>query len=123
VQRRARPRADKIAADLVVRQSVQERLEKWWSPQQVSQAPRREIPGDAARHVVHETIYQGVYRPELGGLSRDLRPGRCVPQVAAQAAPPSGRAAAERDHRHDHGRSAASWGPLTAVRPDTGRVT
>ena len=26
----------------------------------------------AARHAVHETIYQAVYRPELGGLSREL---------------------------------------------------
>jgi len=77
VQRRARPRPGKIAADPVLRQFVQERLEKRWSPQQVSRALRRECPGDAARHVVHETIYQAVYRPELGGLSREL-PARAL---------------------------------------------
>jgi transposase, IS30 family len=33
---------------------------------------RREFPADPARNVVHETIYQAVYRPELGGLSREL---------------------------------------------------
>src|SRR5262249_61504780 len=38
----------------------------------ISQALRTEFPGEAARHVVHETIYQAVYRPELGGLSREL---------------------------------------------------
>ena len=71
-QRRARPRPGKIAGDPVLRRFVAERLEKRWSPEQVSQALRREFPGDAARHVVHETIYQAVYRPELGGLSREL---------------------------------------------------
>ena len=72
VQRRARPRAGKIAGDAVLRQFVAERLEKRWSPEQVSQALRREFPDDAARHVVHETIYQAACRPELGGLSREL---------------------------------------------------
>jgi IS30 family transposase len=72
VRRRARPRPGKIAADPVLRQFVQERLEKRWSPEQVSQALRREFPDEPARHVVHETIYQAVYRPELGGLSREL---------------------------------------------------
>jgi IS30 family transposase len=72
VRRRARPRPGKIAADPVLRQFVAGRLEERWSPQQVSQALRREFPGEPARHVVHETIYQAVYRPELGGLSREL---------------------------------------------------
>jgi IS30 family transposase len=72
VRRRARPRPGKIAADPVLRQFVAGRLEKRWSPEQVSQALRREFPDDPARQVVHETIYQAVYRPELGGLSREL---------------------------------------------------
>lgn len=71
-QRRARPRAGKIAGDEVLRQFVAERLARRWSPEQVSQALRRAFPGERARHVVHETIYQAVYRPELGGLSREL---------------------------------------------------
>jgi IS30 family transposase len=71
-QRRARPRAGKIAGDQVLREFVQDRLEKKWSPEQVSQALPAEFPGETARHVVHETIYQALYRPELGGLSRDL---------------------------------------------------
>jgi IS30 family transposase len=72
VQRRARPRPGKIAADPVLRQFVQDRLEKRWSPQQVSRALPGQFPGERARHVVHETIYQAVYRPELGGLPREL---------------------------------------------------
>ncbi len=46
--------------------------EKRWSPEQISQALRSEFPDDSGRHLVHETIYQAVYRPELGGLPRDL---------------------------------------------------
>ena len=73
VRRRARPRAGKIARDEVLRQFVQDRLAERWSPEQISQALRGQFPGDTARHVAHETIYQAVYRPELGGLSRELR--------------------------------------------------
>ena len=76
-QRRARPRAGKIARDGVLRRVVQVRLEKRWSPQQISRVLRAEFPGEAARHVVHETIYQAVYRPELGGLSRELPARYC----------------------------------------------
>ncbi len=76
-QRRARRRAGKIARDEVLRQFVAGRLEKRWSPEQISQALSRQFPGEAARHVVHETIYQAVYRPELGGLSREL-PARAL---------------------------------------------
>jgi IS30 family transposase len=71
-RRRARPRPGKIAADPVLRRFVNERLAKRWSPEQVSQALRREFPDEPARHAVHETIYQAVYRPGLGGLSRGL---------------------------------------------------
>jgi transposase len=45
-QRRARRRAGKIARDEVLRQFVAGRLEKRWSPEQISQALRREFPGE-----------------------------------------------------------------------------
>jgi transposase, IS30 family len=77
VRRRARPRPGKIAADPVLREFVRERLEQRWSPEQVSRALRSHFPDDPARHVVHETIYQAVYRPELGGLPREL-PARAL---------------------------------------------
>ncbi len=70
--RRARPRAGKLARDGELRAFVQERLERRWSPEQICQALRSEFPHDPQRHLVHETIYQAVYRPELGGLRRDL---------------------------------------------------
>jgi len=71
-RRRARPRAGKIARDGLLREFVENRLRERWSPEQISQELRREFPADPGRHVVHETIYQAVYRPELGGLSREL---------------------------------------------------
>jgi len=72
VGRRARPGRGKLVRDAVLRQFVAERLEKRWSPEQISQALRCEFRDEPERHVVHETIYQAIYRPELGGLRRDL---------------------------------------------------
>ena len=72
MQRRARPRPGKITADPVLRQFVAGRLEKRWSPQQVSRALPGQFPGERACHAVHETICQALYRPELGGLPREL---------------------------------------------------
>ncbi len=70
--RRARPGRGKLVGDVVLRQFVQQRLDKRWSPEQICAALRREFPEEPDRQVVHETIYQAIYRPELGGLRRDL---------------------------------------------------
>ena len=80
-RRRARPGRGKLNADPVLRQFVAGRLGKRWSPEQISRALRaRDLPGDPSRHLVHETIYQAIYRPQLGGLRREvpgpLRTGR-----------------------------------------------
>jgi IS30 family transposase len=71
-RRRARPGRGKLMRDPVLRGFVADRLARRWSPEQVSQALRGEFPGDPGRHLAHETIYQAIYRPELGGLCRDL---------------------------------------------------
>ena len=128
VQRRARPRPGKIAADPVLRQFVADRLEKRWSPQQVSRALPGQFPGERARHVVHETIYQAVYRPELGGLPRELPAGCCAPAVGGAGRTAVRASGGQRDHRDDHDRSAACRGgrahPAGALgrRPDHRRV-
>jgi transposase, IS30 family len=72
VDRRARPGRGKLLRDPVLRRFVAERLMKRWSPEQISQALRGEFPDQPERHLVPETIYQAVYRPELGGLGREL---------------------------------------------------
>ena len=79
-RRRARPGRGKLVGDGVLRAFVAERLGKRWSPEQISAALPGEFPDDPERHLVHETIYQAIYRPQLGGLRRDppkvLRSGR-----------------------------------------------
>jgi transposase, IS30 family len=73
-RRRARPGRGKLIAGPVLRQFVASGLEKHWSPGQISRALRAGFPAGPGRHLVHETICQAVYRPELGGLRRDLPP-------------------------------------------------
>ena len=71
-RRRARAGRGKLLRDPVLREFVAGQLAARWSPEQVSHALRGQFPDDAGRHLAHETIYQAVYRPELGGLCRDL---------------------------------------------------
>jgi IS30 family transposase len=71
-QRRARPKTGKLVADVELREFVEGRLKRRWSPEQIAQALRSEFPDQPHRHVVAETIYQAVYRSDLGGLCREL---------------------------------------------------
>jgi len=70
--RRARPGKGKLARDPVLREFVQAGLRKRWSPEQICHELQREFPDDPDRQLVHETVYQAIYRPDLGGLRRDL---------------------------------------------------
>ncbi len=70
--RRPRPGRGTLVHDPALRDFVQDRLGKRWSPEQVCRAIRREFPDEPERHVVPETIYQAIYRPERGGLCRQL---------------------------------------------------
>jgi IS30 family transposase len=71
-ERRARPRTGKLAGDGELRTFVQDRLLTRWSPEQIAHALREQFPDQPERHLAHETIYQAIYRPDLGGLRRDL---------------------------------------------------
>jgi IS30 family transposase len=73
------------------------------SPAAVSRELRRKFPGEPGRHLVHETIYQAVYRPELGGLRRDL------PKVL-----PMGRRR-RKPHRRPDARRAGSLAGMTMI--------
>jgi transposase, IS30 family len=89
-RRRARPGRGKLSADLVLRQFVACRLEKRWSPEQISQALCIEFPGDPVRHLVHETIYQGVYARSWAGCATAY-PRCCGPAggIASRTAAPA----------------------------------
>jgi transposase, IS30 family len=71
-ERRARPGRGKLTRDPELRQFVQDRLGQRWSPEQICHALRQEFPTEPARYLVPETVYQAIYRPDRGGLRRDL---------------------------------------------------
>ena len=60
VARRARPRQAKLVADAVLREYVQVRLRKKWSPQQISNRLIKDFPA-APEALCRETIYQAIY--------------------------------------------------------------
>jgi IS30 family transposase len=75
--RRRLYRPSRLARDAELRDWVIGRLKARWSPEQVSRGLRRQYPDQPARWLCAETIYQAVYRPDLGGLPREL-PGRVL---------------------------------------------
>lgn len=82
VARRGRPGRGRLLRDSELRSCVEESLACRWSPAQVSVQLRQRFPGQRDRHLAAESIYQAIYRPELGGLARSipqsLRTGRRI---------------------------------------------
>ncbi|MEU7731499.1 IS30 family transposase [Streptomyces sp. NPDC040724] len=70
--RRPRPKPGKIAQSPELREYVQERLGRRWSPEQIVQHLRLDFPDRPEMHVVHETIYQALYVQGRGELRREL---------------------------------------------------
>ncbi|MFD9607013.1 IS30 family transposase [Streptomyces sp. NPDC059970] len=70
--RRPRPKAGKISRCPQLRNYIQERLERRWSPEQIVHQLRRDFPHDPEMRVTHETIYQALYVQGRGELRREL---------------------------------------------------
>ncbi|MEU7377172.1 IS30 family transposase [Streptomyces albidoflavus] len=70
--RRPRPKAGKISRCPQLRDYIQERLERRWSPEQIAHQLRRDFPDDLEMRVTHETIYQALYVQGRGELRREL---------------------------------------------------
>ncbi len=83
--RRRLRRTSRLAGDPVLRDWVATKLKARWSPEQIAIRLRREFPDEPARWLCAETIYQAVYRPDLGGLPREL-PGRVLRRRRRQRA-------------------------------------
>ncbi|MGW5707445.1 IS30 family transposase [Amycolatopsis japonica] len=90
-ERATRPKTAKLAADPVLRQVVQDRLDRKWSPRQIARRLVLEFPDQPEMRVSHETIYQALYVQGRGALRRELtqalRTGRALrmPRRQAQA--------------------------------------
>ncbi|MET8012950.1 IS30 family transposase [Streptomyces sp. NPDC005271] len=87
--RRPRPKPGKIGQCTRLRDYIQERLERRWSPEQIAHQLRRDFPDDLEMRVTHETIYQALYVQGRGELRRELtkalRTGRARRRPRRQA--------------------------------------
>ena len=80
------------------------RLKAHWSPEQIAHELRVVFPDDPSRWVCTETIYQAVYRPDLGGLPGEL-PGRVLRRRRRQRVP----------RRHAQARRPRSMGQMVSI--------
>ena len=87
-ERARRPKPAKLAVNGELRERVQRKLKRNWSPEQVSAHLRRRFPGRPEMQVSHETIYQAIYVQGRGALRRELaahlRTGRALRKPPAQ---------------------------------------
>jgi IS30 family transposase len=94
-QRGRRPKEAKLAVNVELRGWVQGKLERRWSPEQISVALRAEFAGRPEMQVSHETIYQSIYVQGRGALRRELaaclRTGRALRKPRRAGAERRGR--------------------------------
>ncbi len=74
--RAQRPKPAKLATNHRLRQVVEEKLEGWWSPRQISRWLCEAYPLDEEMQVSHETIYQSLFIQGKGALRKEL--WRCL---------------------------------------------
>ncbi len=81
-QRGRRPKEAKLAGSQELRGWVAGKLEKKWSPEQISRRLAAEFPDRPEMRVSHETIYQSLFVQGRGALRRELaaslRTGRAL---------------------------------------------
>ncbi|MCH7475579.1 MAG: IS30 family transposase [Gemmatimonadetes bacterium] len=80
--RAQRPKPAKLASNHRLRTVVEDKLERWWSPRQISRWLLEQYPDDEEMRVSHETIYQSLFIQGKGALRKELwrclRTGRAV---------------------------------------------
>jgi IS30 family transposase len=81
-ERARRPKPAKLAVNGELHQWVQSKLEKKWSPEEISARLVIDFPDRPEMRVSHETIYQALYVQGRGALRRELvknlRTGRAL---------------------------------------------
>jgi len=83
--RARRPKPAKLACNRRLREAVEEKLEAWWSPLQISGWLEDTYPDDREMRVSHETIYQSLFIQGKGTLRKEL--WRCLRTGRAQRRP------------------------------------
>jgi IS30 family transposase len=71
-ERARRPKAARLSLDPEFRHVVADKLTLEWSPEQISSYLRLTFPEQPDWHLCTESIYQALYLPGRGGLSREL---------------------------------------------------
>lgn len=72
-KRTKRPKAKKLESDLRLREYVSDGLNRFWSPEQISQRLQSDYPTDKLMRVSHETIYKSLFVQTKGSLNKELR--------------------------------------------------
>jgi IS30 family transposase len=94
-RRAKRPKTMKLQECRRLRVAVEDKLELWWSPSQISRWLVRAYPDDEEMRVSHETIYQSLFVQGKGALRkelwRSLRTGRAVRRPQGRAASTKGK--------------------------------
>jgi transposase, IS30 family len=67
-----RPKQGRLATCPALREEVERRLLKRWSPQQIARSLQRDFPQRPDMHVSHETLYRSLFVQTRGGLKREL---------------------------------------------------
>ena len=67
-----RPKASKLAVHADLREVVEAKLTKRWSPQQIAGWLVEEFPDDPEMRVSHETIYLSLFVQSKGALRKEL---------------------------------------------------
>ena len=84
-----RPKPAKLATCPQLRHIVERKLERHWSPRQISRWLARTFPGDPELQVSHETIYLSLFVQGRGALRKELhqalRTGRARRHPKAQS--------------------------------------
>ncbi len=84
-RRARRPKAAKLLAYPRLRLTVEAKLEKRWSPQQIADWLPEAFPDDREMRVSHETIYMSLFIQGRGALRHEL--SRCLRQGQALRRP------------------------------------
>jgi len=93
--RARRPKPAKLASNHQLREVVEEKLEDWWSPGQISDWLTDTYPDTEEMQVSHETIYQSLFIQGKGSLRKELwrclRSGRATRRPQGRPASTKGR--------------------------------